>query len=150
MPLLPHYLLCLYVVIHTDKYMYCKATKSNTMSGEEKGTHKYLHRRPKHILLWSHTLLLQCFFLCAIFSLLYLPSPDEVAPWPPSLSESSAGKLVDQEHFWTVRYWSVCIYILQINFFLKKEGTHFLPTAVFLSNPFWHNVTSPKYWSWLQ
>jgi hypothetical protein len=24
---------------------------------------KYLHKRPKHILLWSHTLLLQCFFL---------------------------------------------------------------------------------------
>jgi hypothetical protein len=24
--------------------------------------------------------LLQCFFFCAIFSLLYLPSPDEVAP----------------------------------------------------------------------
>jgi hypothetical protein len=44
---------------------------------------KYLHKRPKHILLWSHTLLLQCFFFCAIFSLLCLPSPDKVAPWPP-------------------------------------------------------------------
>jgi hypothetical protein len=44
---------------------------------------KYLHKWPKHILLWSHTLLLQCFLFSAIFSLLYLPSPDEVAPWPP-------------------------------------------------------------------
>jgi hypothetical protein len=78
---------------------------------------KYLHKRPKHILLWSDTLLLQCIFLfCHFFTA--VPS----ITWrgstvTPSHSECSAGKLVDKEQFCTVRHWSVCIYILQINFY---------------------------------
>jgi hypothetical protein len=91
---------------------------------------KYLHKRPKHILLWSHTLLLQCFFFCAILSLLYLPSPDEVAPWPLA-QRVFYTKLVDQDNFCTVQYWSVCIYILQINFY-KKKCLSRLPFKIFL------------------
>jgi hypothetical protein len=43
----------------------------------------------------------------------------------PSHSECSAGKLVDKEQFCTFRYWSVCIYILQIN--LYKKNVRFSP-----------------------
>jgi hypothetical protein len=84
---------------------------------------KYIHKRLKHILLWSHTLLLQCFFFSAYF---FTAVP--AITWPgstvtPSHSECSAGELVDREQFYTVRYWSVCIYILQTNFYNKKTRT---------------------------
>jgi len=29
----------------------------------------------------------------------------------------------------------------------EEEGAHSLATAAFLSNPFWHNLTSQKGWS---
>jgi hypothetical protein len=57
-------------------------------------------------------------FFCAIFSLLCLPSPDEVASWPPRTASVLQVNWLTWNIFCTVRYWSVCIYILQIN--LKK------------------------------
>jgi hypothetical protein len=80
---------------------------------------KYIHKRPKHILLWSHTL--QCFFFCAIFSLLYLPSPDEVAPWP------LAQRVFCRWIGWpgTILYCPVpkCMYLHLANKFLLKKSS---------------------------
>jgi hypothetical protein len=38
-----------------------------------------------------------------------------------SHSECCAGNWLTRNNFCTVRYWSVCIYILQINFYKKKR-----------------------------
>jgi hypothetical protein len=68
-------------------------------------------------------------FCCSVFSFVPFFTAVPSIPWRDSTvtsshSECSAGKLVVRNNFCTFRYWSVCIYFLQINFYKKKETLH--------------------------
>jgi hypothetical protein len=45
----------------------------------------------------------------------------EVAPWPPRTADVLQVNWLTRNYFCTVRYWSVCIYIVQINVYKKKK-----------------------------
>jgi hypothetical protein len=70
---------------------------------------KYLHKRPKHILLWPSTLLLQCFSFASVFSLPHLPTPSEVTTWPLAQWVFLHVSWLERNYFCTFRFCCVCI-----------------------------------------
>jgi hypothetical protein len=48
---------------------------------------------------------------------------------PLLLADNRSSGLVAQEQFYTARYWSVCIYVLQVNFYIKKRSSGLIPNS---------------------